>query len=170
VLLPRNEPAGDTVRRLWDRIAAAKELAGYSGTAWHGVVVRIVVDENAAAGSPVPVRLSLAPRQLAFRKGEEIARVSLDGQHSEGELLRKLVGLLQGPVRGRALRRSMLPATDGRVGELQYDPLLETVNKVRQISGPARIGVVAATDVWSEGPLRIDFYVLPGDPRVADEP
>jgi len=55
------------------------------------------------------------------------------------------------------------------VGEIQYDPLLTTIRKIQQIQGPARVGVIAGDDVWSAGPVPIDFYVLPVEARVADD-
>jgi uncharacterized protein (DUF3084 family) len=133
------------------------------------IVLRAVVDENAASGGTVPMRLATTPRRLAFRDGEEIAALSLDGAQTEGELLRELLAFLQGDVRQRALRRSVLPAGDGRVGELQYDPLLDTIKQVRAIGGTARVSVVAAGEVRSEGPLRVDFRVVPWESRLAGE-
>lgn len=135
-----------------------------------GVFVRAVVYENSTAGTPVTVRIEWRANKLAFRKGEEIAAVVVDGSQTEGALLRRLLSFLQEAVRTRALRRGVLPTTDGRVGEIQYDPLLETVKKIREIGGPARVGAVAPNDVWSAGPLGLDFYVLPGESRVADGP
>jgi uncharacterized protein (DUF3084 family) len=160
ILQPSWVPPSDVVNRYVNVISAQGQ----------GVVVRAAVIENAAAGASVPVRIDLAPNQLAFRKGEEIAAVVVDGNQSEGVLLRRLLQFLQESVRERALLRGVLPTTDGRVGEIQYDPLLETVRKIREIGGPARVGAVASNDVWSVGPLGLDFYVLPGESRVADGP
>jgi uncharacterized protein (DUF3084 family) len=135
-----------------------------------GVVLRAVVYGDSLLGASVPVRIELRANKLAFRKGEEIAAVVVDGSETEGALLRRLLAFLQEAVRTRALRRGVMPTTDGRVGEIQYDPLLETVKKIREIGGPARVGAVASNDVWSAGPLGLDFYVLPGESRVADGP
>jgi uncharacterized protein (DUF3084 family) len=134
------------------------------------LVLRVVTDENAPAGSTVTARLATAPRRLAFRPGEEIAAATLDGRKSEGELLRSLLGFLQGTVRRQALRRSVLPAGDGRVGEIPYEPLLATIKQVREVGGPARVSAVAATEIQSEGPLHLDFRVLRWEERVAGDP
>lgn len=144
-------------------------LVDWIETRGEPVVLRAVVDENAASGSTIPMRLATAPRRLAFRRGEEIAAVSLDGRRSEGELLRELVAFLQNAVRQRALKRSVLPAGDGWVGEVHYDPLLETIKRIREVGGPARVGAVAAEEIRSEGPLRVDFRVVPWESRLVDD-
>jgi uncharacterized protein (DUF3084 family) len=134
-----------------------------------GMVLRAVAVENAVPGRPVPVLLKWSMNRLAFRKGEEIASLTLSGRQSEGELLRALLGFLQTQVREKALDRGVLPSADGRVGEIQYDPLLITIRKIQEIDGAARVGVIANDDVWSAGPVPIDFYVLPAETRVADD-
>jgi uncharacterized protein (DUF3084 family) len=159
-LQPSWAQPGDIVNRYVNMIS----------TQGQGVVLRAVVHDDSLLGAPVPVRIDWKPNELAFRKGEEIAAVVVDGSQTEGALLRRLLAFLQDAVRTRALRRGVLPTTDGRVGEIQYDPLLETVKKIREIGGPARVGAVASNDVWSAGPLGLDFYVLPGESRVADGP
>src|SRR5262249_6194378 len=158
-----------TLQPSWARPSAiVNGCVSLIGAQGQGVVVRTFVRENTTLGAAVPVRIEWRPNQLAFRRGEEVAAILVDGQQTEGALLRRLLSFLQGQVRERALRRGVLPTTDGRVGEIQYDPLLETVKKIREIGGPARVGAVASNDVWSVGPLGIDFYVLPGENRVAD--
>lgn len=134
------------------------------------IVLRALADENAPAGSTVTMRLASAPRVLAFREGEEIAAATLDGSKSEGEVLRSLLAFLHGTVRQSALRRSVLPAGDGRVGEIPYDPLLATVKQIREVGGPARVSAVAPAEIRSEGPLRVDFRVVRWENRVAGDP
>ena len=45
--------------------------------------------------------------------------------------------------------------------------LLEVAQKVKRLGVPAKVGVVAAREVWSADPLQIDFYVVPAEKAVA---
>jgi len=126
------------------------------------IVLRAVAVENCLAGSPVPVDIQVFRNRLVLRRGEEIASARINGRETEGVVLEEVLALLRNHVRVRALKElGMIPGPVGEIGEIQYDPLLEVMRKVREIRGWARVGAVARQDTWSAGQLNIDFYVVP---------
>jgi uncharacterized protein (DUF3084 family) len=137
----------------------------------HSLVLRAVARANAAAGIDEPVVVDVVGKvnMLAFRRGQEVASLEVPTASTTGQLLKTLVGFLQRQVRETAMSRSVLPDAGGQVGEIDPEALLEVVAKVKRLPGSARIGAVAAQDVWSAGPLLLDFFVVPADTKVARE-
>jgi uncharacterized protein (DUF3084 family) len=138
----------------------------------HSLVLRAVARTNAAAGTDEPVVVDVVGKvnMLAYRRGQEIASLpQIPTASTTGQLLKTLIGFLQGQVRESAMARSVLPDARGQVGEMDPEALLDVVARVKRLPGNARIGAVASEDVWSAGPLRLDFFVVPADTQVARE-
>jgi hypothetical protein len=135
----------------------------------HSVVVRAIATRNSSDGNgdPVVVVVDGQLNELAFRKGDEVASIEVSTASTTGLLLKGLVGFLQRQVREEAVKHSIMPDASGRVGEIDYEELLDVVARIKRLPGQARIGAVAATDAWSAGPLQLDFYVVPAETRVA---
>jgi hypothetical protein len=83
--------------------------------------------------------------------------------------LEGLVAFLQHQVPAEAVKRSLLPDASGSVTQIDYESLLDVVARVKRMPGWARVGAVAAADTSTAGPLRLDFYVVPTDTRVATD-
>jgi uncharacterized protein (DUF3084 family) len=137
----------------------------------HPLVVRALAGANVPAASDDPVEVDVVGKAnlLAFRRGEEVARMEVSSATTTGQLLTRLVSFLQRQVREEALKRSVLPDAGGRVGEIDYESLLDVVARVKRLPGPVKVGAVAAQEAWTAGPLRLDFYVVPAERRVAEE-
>lgn len=136
------------------------------------LVLRAVARVNAAAGVDDPVEVAVVgrPDRLVFRRGEEVAKLDdVDPATTTGQLLKRLVTFLQKEVRKAAVERSVLPDAAGRVGEIDYESLMEVVGKVKRTRGRVRVGAVAAADAWTAGPLRLDFYVVPAEARASND-
>jgi uncharacterized protein (DUF3084 family) len=137
----------------------------------HPLVLRAIARTNAAAGGADPIDVDVVGRvnRRAFRRGEEVANVVIDTPGTSGQLLERLVAFLQQQVREAAVERSVIPNAAGEVGKTDYESLLEVVTKIKGTPGPVRIGAVAAEDAWAAGPLRLAFYVVPANTRVAGD-
>jgi len=131
------------------------------------VVLRAQAVQNTAETEPIPFDISPYWNVLAFRKGEEIASATLDPSLTRGQILEQLAVLLRTKVRKASMDRQVIPGPRNELGEVRYDPLLEVAEKVKQLSVPAKVGVVAAREVRSADPLEIDFYVVPAEKTVA---
>jgi hypothetical protein len=107
--------------------------------------------------------------RLAFRRGEEVASLPLNAASTSGQLLEGLVAFLQHQVPAEAVKRSLLPDASGSVTQIDYESLLDVVARVKRMPGWARVGAVAAADTSTAGPLRLDFYVVPTDTRMATD-
>jgi hypothetical protein len=137
----------------------------------HPLVVRALAHANTAAGTGEPVEVDVVGKinMLAFRKGQEVASLRLATANTTGQLLKSLFAFLRGPVRETAMEHSVLPDGTGQVGEIDPEALLDVVAKVKRIPSEARVGAIAVQDIWTAGPLRLDFYVVPAETRVAKE-
>jgi uncharacterized protein (DUF3084 family) len=137
----------------------------------HPLVVRALAHANTAAGTDDPVEVDVVGKinLLAFRKGQEVASLKVPTANTTGQLLKSLFSFLRGPVRETAMQHSVLPDPTGQVGEIDPEALLDVVAKVKRIPGQARVGAIVLQDTWSAGPLRLDFYVVPAETRVAKE-
>ena len=136
---------------------AARILAG-SSQRW---VVRVVSLYNTTVGEPLTVDIALVEEQLIYRQGETIAETVVEGQAS-GLVRDELIRLLQS-VYDAAIARGMLTDEDGFVSEgVSLQEFVDTISRVEQMGGPARVKAVAAEDTYNtQWPLRIRLEVEP---------
>src|SRR5690606_33520593 len=100
------------------------------------------------------VYLHLFPRRRIYRAGEIIAQGSVD--RNDRDLEAKILRLLD-EVNRDALQKGMITDENGNVGQMDGEIFVDAVLKLRRLSGPAQVQVVAAKDTWNtEGPLMID--------------
>ena len=124
-------------------------------------VVRIVSLYNTTVGEPLTVDIALVEEQLIYRRGETIAETVVEGQAS-GLVRDELIRLLQS-VYDAAIARGMLTDEDGFVSEgVSLQEFVDTISRVEQMGGPARVKAVAAEDTYNtQWPLRIRLEVEP---------
>ncbi|HEY8495448.1 MAG TPA: DUF3084 domain-containing protein [Limnochordales bacterium] len=124
-------------------------------------VVRIVSLYNTTVGEPLTVDIALVEEQLIYRRGESIAETVVEGQAS-GLVRDELIRLLQS-VYDAAIARGMLTDEDGFVSEgVSLQEFVDTISRVEQMGGPARVKAVAAEDTYNtQWPLRIRLEVEP---------
>lgn len=120
-------------------------------------VVRVTAGQNTVQGEPLLVYLHLFPRRRIYRAGEIIAQGSVD--RNDRDLEAKILRLLD-EVNRDALQKGMITDENGNVGQMDGEIFVDAVLKLRRLSGPAQVQVVAAKDTWNtEGPLMIDVQV-----------
>jgi len=114
---------------------------------------------NAIEGEQVAVDFGLYENQMIFGKGKEIARAEIDGSLSDARIMENLVQFLQQKVRDKALKSGLIPPPSQTVGEVSFDKLFEVLRRIKEVGRTAQVRVTARQDVWTGGPLDIDFHV-----------
>lgn len=136
------------------------------------VIVRVYSLFNTHPLEPVYIDFELFKNVRVFAKGETLAETVIDGRLSDSALMGALVSLLRDEVGDRARKKDVMPrltpgsssvfgSAAGAVGEMSYDDLFGTMNRLRRANGPARVRAVAADDVWTIGPLTVELRVEP---------
>lgn len=137
---------------------AVKFLAEREGL-W---VVRAVSSGNTLVGEPVVAYLELIPNELIYKKGEVIARRSIDGKRAD-QIDEEILALLR-EVNVAAVERGMITNEDGLVGEVPVDAFLATLVAVRQAGRPVTVAARAGQDTYTaQGPLKIQLQVDEGN-------
>ena len=136
------------------------------------VIVRAFSVMNTHTGEPVPVDFKLFHNELVFRRGQVLAETVLDGRLSSPALMEALVSLLRDEVGEKARASNVMPRPGSggssvfgspreAVGQMSFEKLFAAIERLEQVSGPARVTAVAAVDVWTIGPLEADLVVEP---------
>ncbi len=141
--------------------SAFETVAGFLASTPQRWVVRVVSLYNTTVGEPLTVEFVLIEEQLIYRRDEVIAETVVEGRAS-GLVRDELIRLLQS-VYDAAIARGMLTDEDGFVSEgVSLQEFVDTLSRVEQLGGPARVKAVAAADTLNtEWPLRIRLEVEP---------
>jgi len=121
--------------------------------------VRILSVTNRLKGEPVPVLVQIYPNQRIFAKGSVLAHGVIQPGLSENQIQQQLLGLLN-QANQRSQEEGLLsdPIT-GTVGEFSQVKFLEVVQHLRQSTTPLDVKLVADTDIYTAGPLRVSFLM-----------
>lgn len=123
-------------------------------------VARAVAANNTVEGQLVHVEFELYDNHVVFRRGEEIARATIDGARPDHEIFSALMNLLQNDVRAAAIQQGLLPTQPGgRFGSITPAELFPVLHEIEAHGRPVRVRVRAATDVWTADPLQIELGV-----------
>lgn len=121
------------------------------------LVIRLVASVNTLRGEPVIARFLVDENKKVFSAGEVIWSGELDIEPQKtnielwlGELLRELNTL--------AVKKGILPQ-QGRVGVISASNLTEVTSLLQKIEGKATVEVVAESDTFTAGPLRVYLRV-----------
>jgi uncharacterized protein (DUF3084 family) len=151
VLLIGNE--SEWVGKAADKIASSDK----------DVLVQVVCGMSTLPDAQVPVELRLYLNEIAFLKGDRIARTTIDGRQSEGYILLALNSFLQTDVANAAMRAGVVPVSGqdprtalGANRQAQADELLRIVAEIKSMDAPADVTVYAAADVFAADSLNID--------------
>ncbi|MFS8865017.1 DUF3084 domain-containing protein [Synechococcus sp. H55.11] len=121
--------------------------------------VRILSLSNRLKGEPVPVLVQIYPNQRIFAKGSVLAQGVIQPGLSENQIQQQLLRLLN-QANQRSQEEGLLsdPIT-GTVGEFSQVKFLEVVQRLRQSTTPMDVKLVADTDIYTAGPLRVSFLM-----------
>lgn len=125
----------------------AQQVASENGR-W---VVRIRAVNNTFAGEPLLVGFELIPEARVYRRGQVVARRTIDGskpQTVESELLQLLWD-----VNERAIEAGMMTDEQGLVGQVaKADEFLEVIMAVKEAGKPVEVVARARDDTWNTRP------------------
>ena len=121
------------------------------------IVLRIIANRNLSFGGTLAVRFDVQTNQLLYRKGEEIERSLISGKLSAKDTEQRLKDLLS-KAEEAAGKKGMLP---GGLGAYPYEKIYDSVRRVRGYGTLTRVSVLAASDVYTIGPLVVEFKVQP---------
>lgn len=121
------------------------------------IVLRIIANRNLSFGGTLAVRFDVQTNQLLYRKGEEIERSLISGKLSAKDTEQRLKDLLS-KAEEAARKKGMLP---GGLGAYPYEKIYDSVRRVRGYGTLTRVSVLAASDVYTIGPLVVEFKVQP---------
>lgn len=117
--------------------------------------------ENQA--EPMAAEFWAAPNKVTFRAGEEIFAATIDGSMPRGHVFRALWQTVAN-IRMIAARRGILPSPKtGHYGEVPAEELLEALDQILDIGGPATLRIVVTDDTRvaqpEEAPMRVRLDV-----------
>ena len=121
------------------------------------LVIRLVASINTLRGEPVIARFITEENKKVFSAGEVIwsGELNIDPQKTNielwlGELLKELNTL--------AVKKGILPQ-QGRVGVISASNITEVTSLLQRMEGKVTVEVVAESDIFTAGPLRIYLRV-----------
>jgi uncharacterized protein YlxW (UPF0749 family) len=136
-----------------------------------GVVVRVICLMNTPEGEPAPIDFQIFRNNLVFSRGEKLGEVVVGEGLPDADVYDALVLVLREQVgprgRGRVMPLmkpgSLSEYSRGReyVGDIRNRDLFTAMEKIKQIRGRAHVTAVAKEDIWTIGPLRVEWQVEP---------
>ena len=122
------------------------------------IVVRLIAIRNVNIGGILQVRFEVQSNKLVFEKGEEISYIDISGKLSQPEIEQKIKELLS-LSHFAAKNKGVIPQATGSLGEVPYSKIFEVGKRIKGFDALAHVSVVAAQDIYTIGPLDIDFKV-----------
>ncbi len=121
--------------------------------------VRFVALRNTVKGEPVIGRFEIFPNRLIFKKGEVVLSRKVDGRLSRTKIEQELFSILK-EVNRIGVKKGIVPDPyKHTVGSILASSFYETVSEIKAINGYARVDVLTLKDIYSIGPLMVEFRV-----------
>lgn len=133
-----------------------KEIESGGGGRW---LLRLTALNNAVEGEAVTVRVECYQSRLVYKAGEVLYSHSfepgLSRQDVDEVIFQALRELNQDAVRKGVLRDPI----SGNVGSMDTAEFLEACEGILEAHSDVHLEIVAARDIYTEGPLRIKFIL-----------
>lgn len=135
--------------------------------------IRILAGSNALLGEDVRVRYEVHDSKLVYQKGKVVASRlwqpdaadAADAADAESFLHDLLAELNQ-----RAVTEGIMPdPASGKIGAMDATHFFETVEILQETRQEVEVVVVVAEDIYTEGPVKIKFEVVPLGDRLQGE-
>ncbi|MEM6447350.1 MAG: DUF3084 domain-containing protein [Cyanobacteria bacterium P01_D01_bin.123] len=150
------QPAGDGDRAVQITVSAVSRLAQavQPPGSW---LVQVLSITNRLKGEPVPAIAEVKPNRLLFAQNTTLVETNVLPGQTEVELEQSILRLL-----ARANQKSrdagiLVDPVSGAVGEFSQAKLFEMVQLLRTIAQPTQVEVIAATDIYTAGPLQVNL-------------
>ncbi|MCD6419641.1 MAG: DUF3084 domain-containing protein [Synergistetes bacterium] len=121
--------------------------------------VRFIALRNTVKGEPVIGRFEIFPNKLIFKKREVILSRRVDGRLSRVKIEQELFSILK-EVNKMGVKEGIVPDPyKHTVGSILASSFYETVSGIKAINGYAQVDVLTLRDIYSIGPLMVEFKV-----------
>ncbi|MBU0629625.1 MAG: DUF3084 domain-containing protein [Candidatus Margulisbacteria bacterium] len=131
---------------------ALDSLAGKDG----GYIVKLIAGRNILWGEKVPASFDFEPNRLIFASGAEIGQRDIPLGLSDEQVQQEIMSLLK-TVHLLARSSGIIPDNTGSIGSLPYSQIFELAKKIRAGKKTVTLKVVAKKDIFTVGPLEVDF-------------
>jgi uncharacterized protein (DUF3084 family) len=121
-------------------------------------LVKLVSTSNVIFGEQIPVTIKIHKNTLVFQKGEKIALSTIDGKLSRDKIEGSIKNLLE-KAHLSATQKGIQPDAQGSVGEISYAEIFELAKKIKLFNQLTEVTVTAAKDIYTFGPLSVEFNV-----------
>jgi uncharacterized protein (DUF3084 family) len=122
-------------------------------------ILMVVVTRNTLVGEEVPVKFDVLQNKLIFKLNQEIAQLPIAAHLSVAEIEKEIKQLLL-TTNQNAKEAGILPAASGTVGSVPYSEIYDLAKKIKNYNRSTVLETIAKKDVYSIGPLEIDFKIL----------
>lgn len=125
-------------------------------------VFRIVASQNTLRGEALPVFVQMFDNVLVYPAKQVLATTTVDGRQSRETIARELLRLADGAARlarGRVLPAPFTLITAAPNAAVDLEDHRAAVARIQQVKGPVTVRVVAATDIYTVGPLDVVYRV-----------
>lgn len=125
-------------------------------------VFRIIASQNTLRGEPLPVFVQMFDNVLVYPASQVLSTATVDGRQSRETVARELLRLADGAARGA--RRRVLAApftliTAAPNAAVDLEDHRAAVARIQRVKGPVTVRVVAATNIYTVGPLDVRYRV-----------
>jgi uncharacterized protein (DUF3084 family) len=125
-------------------------------------VFRIIASQNTLRGEPLPVFVQMFDNVLVYPAAQVLSTATVDGRQSRETVARELLRLADGAA--REARRRVLPApftliTSAPNAAVDLEDHRAAVARIQRVKGPVTVRVVAATNIYTVGPLDVRYRV-----------
>lgn len=148
--VPKDKPL------IWLANQELTQAADYLSAHQADVVIRVSAAHNAVAGEVVVVHLELFVNRLIYPNGQVLGQIELAANQSQQDLENKIFALLY-QIGQTARDQGVLADPSGLVGSTPYSRVYQIIERVKRSRNVKWIQVVAAKDIFTLGPLDVDF-------------
>ena len=129
--------------------------------------IRILAGSNALLGEDVRVRYEVHDSKLVYQKGKVVASRLWQPDAADAE---SFLHDLLAELNQRAVTEGIMPdPASGKIGAMDATHFFETVEILQETRQEVEVVVVVAEDIYTEGPVKIKFEVVPLGDRLQGE-
>jgi uncharacterized protein (DUF3084 family) len=122
-------------------------------------LLRLTALSNAVEGEPVMAELETYSTKLIFNARALLAEKNIKKGTSRGDLEESLFLMLR-DVNLRAAKEGVLrDPLSGNVGSIDTSEFMQTLEEIMKSKSDSKLRIVAAEDIYTEGPVKIKFEV-----------
>ncbi|ADE56800.1 MULTISPECIES: DUF3084 domain-containing protein [Aminobacterium] len=132
--------------------------------------IRILAGSNALLGEDVRVRYEVHDSKLVYQKGKVVASRLWQPDAADAADAESFLHDLLAELNQRAVTEGIMPdPASGKIGAMDATHFFETVEILQETRQEVEVVVVVAEDIYTEGPVKIKFEVVPLGDRLQGE-